>query len=79
MTGRTKVSPSGLRDVTYGRRNRFHNGDFRVDQINVGASTHQFPAVILLITVGLESHRLLSLQHSGLLAVLTCHVLLRSV
>lgn len=34
----TKVSAIGLRGVTFGRRNRLHNGDFRVDQINAGAA-----------------------------------------
>lgn len=32
----TKVSPSGLRNITFGRRNRLPNGDFRIDQINAG-------------------------------------------
>ena len=35
---RTKVHTSCMADIPFGRRNRLHNGDFRVDQINVGAA-----------------------------------------
>ena len=35
---RTKVHTSCMADIPFGRRNRLHNGDFRVDQINAGSA-----------------------------------------
>ena len=45
---RTKVHTSCMADIPFGRRNRLHNGDFRVDQINAGTLVTPTPGAYVM-------------------------------